>query len=430
MELLQLMALGKKWISATRLIVFMRERMIRKLMDKVSEHPAVIGYQFDNETKNYKNWSLTMQMQFVKHLKTKFDSPEDMNRAYGFHYWSNSVNAWEDMPSTIGTINGSLASEYAYFQRLQVTDYLIWQASIVSEYKRNDQFITQNFDMSWRNGSHSVQSGVDHFESAEAVEIAGIDIYHDTQDELDGVMIGFGGDLARSMKQDNYLVIETQAQSILNSVHQKLAYPGQLRLQAFSHLASGAQMIGYWPWHAIHNSVETYWKGVLSHDMQPNPTFDEVTRISSEIAKLNDELIGLKKDNKVAIYFSNESISGLEQFPFSDDVQYIDIVRKTYEILYKNNIESDFVDHSSKDLSRYKTIIVPPLYVASDSELARLNDFAKNGGHIIYLFKSGFTNENVQVRQEMQPGKLREATGVSYQQFMNMEKISLTSSDL
>ena len=98
-------------------------------------------------------------------------------------------------------------------------------------------------------------------------------------------------------------------------------------------------MIGYWPWHAIHNSAETYWKGVLSHDMQPNPTFDEVTRIASEISKLNDDLIGLKKNNKVAIYFSNESISGLEQFPFSNDGQYIDIVRKTYEILYKHNID-------------------------------------------------------------------------------------------
>ena len=163
---------------------FYAERMIRKLIAKVYEHLAVIGYQLDNETKNYNYWSETMQRQFLQHLKSKFETPNEMNLAYGFHYWSNSVNAWEDMPSAIGTINGSLASEYAHYQRLQVTDFLKWQASIVSEYKREDQFITQNFDLGWKNGSHSVQSAVDHFESAEAVEIAGIDIYHDTQDEL------------------------------------------------------------------------------------------------------------------------------------------------------------------------------------------------------------------------------------------------------
>jgi beta-galactosidase len=49
-----------------------------------------------------------------------------------------------------GTINGSLSSEFAKFQRQVVTQYLGWQAAIVREYKRPDQFITQNFDLDWR----------------------------------------------------------------------------------------------------------------------------------------------------------------------------------------------------------------------------------------------------------------------------------------
>lgn len=404
---------------------FYAERMIRKLIEYTYDHPSVIGFQVDNETKHYQTEGDNVQKQFVQYLKTKFKTPEEMNQAFGFHYWSNSVNAWEDMPSTKGSINGSLNCEFDKFQRKLVTDFLAWQVSIVNEYKKPEQFVTQNFDLSWRSGSYAIQADVDHFEASMAMDIAGIDIYHKTQDDLDGMTIGMAGDLARSMKQDNYLVVETSGQSILNSAQQRLHYPGQLRLQAYSHVASGANMVAYWPWHSIHNSAETYWKGILSHDMEPNPTYYEAQQIATEFKKYSKDLIGLKKNNQVAIYFSNESLSAIREFPFSYSIKYNDIVRQLYDILYKSNIECDFVDHTVEDLSQYKLVIVPPLYVASDQELQKLNTFAENGGSILYYFKSGFCNENVKVRTDRMPAVIRKACGFNYQRFTNFDKMPL-----
>ena len=69
------------------------------------------------------------------------------------------------------------------------------------------------FDLEWRGYSYGIQPDVDHFTAAKAMDIAGIDIYHPTQDELTGVEISLGGDIVRSMKGGkNYLVIETEAQ--------------------------------------------------------------------------------------------------------------------------------------------------------------------------------------------------------------------------
>lgn len=405
--------------------LYYAERIIRKLIEAVHDHPAVIGYQVDNETKHYNTSGESVQKLFVEYLKKKFISVEEMNRAYGLNYWSNTVGRWEDFPSTLGTINASIGCEFSKFQRSLVTEFLAWQVSIINEYKRPEQFITQNFDLGWRNGSYGIQPDVDHFEAARSMDIAGIDIYHQTQDELDGLMIALGGDLARSMKQQNYLVLETQAQSILNSTTQKLHYPGQLRLQAFSHLASGANMVAYWPWHSIHNSMETYWKGILSHDLQPNPTYEEVKVISGEFEKYGNEIINLTKRNKVAIYFSNESLTAIEWFGFSSSYSYNDLVVQYYRSLYKMNIEADFIDHTTTDLSSYELILVPSLYVASDEELFRLNEFVKVGGHILYGFRSGFSNENTQVRSVKMPGLLSEAAGISYQQFTRIEKIPL-----
>ena len=173
-----------------------------------------------------------------------------------------------------------------------------------------DQFVMQNFDLEWRGYSFGVQPDVDHFAAAAAFDIVGIDIYHPSQGDLTGVEIAFGGDLTRSLKRANYFVVETQAQGFAHWT----PYPGQLRLQAFSHLASGANMVAYWHWHSIHNSFETYRKGLLSHDLAPNPVYEEARTIGADFARLSAHLSNLHKPNKVAVLVSNEALSGIERF--------------------------------------------------------------------------------------------------------------------
>ena len=400
---------------------FHAERVIRKIMEHVKDHPAIIGYQLDNETKAYNTAGPEVQKLFVQYMKSKFGSLDSINKAFGLDYWSNRINSWEDFPSMVNSINASQNCEFAKFQRKMVTDYLAWQAAIVSEYKRPEQFMTQNFDFDWKGFSYGIQTEVDHFAACKALDIAGVDIYHPSQDALTGLEISFGGDVARSMKSGkNYLLMETEAQGFPEWV----PYPGQLRLQAFSHLASGANMVEYWHWHSIHNSAETYWKGLLSHDFEPNPTYEEAKSIGKDFQKLSPNLINLKKTNSVAILFSNEALSAFNSFKPGRE-SYNDILRQMYDAFYRMNVGVDFVDPSSKNIEKYKLLIVPALYAAPDSLLKRLNRFVENGGHIVYTFKSGFSNQNVKVRTCRQPGIISEACGIYYSQFTVPQNVSL-----
>ncbi|WP_207720198.1 beta-galactosidase [Flavobacterium undicola] len=404
--------------------LFHAERIIRKIMEHVKGHPAIIGYQVDNETKHYGTAGANVQAQFVQYMKNKFKTTEAVNKAFGLDYWSNRINSWEEFPSMVGTINAGLKAEFSKFQRGLVTDFLSWQAAIVREYKKPEQFVTQNFDFDWRGYSYGIQGDVDHFAAAKAMDIAGVDIYHPTQDHLTGTEISFGGDMARSMKNgQNYLVIETEAQGF----PQWVPYAGQLQLQAFSHIASGANMLEYWHWHSIHNSAETYWKGLLSHDFQPNPTYNEAMTIGRDFKKIGSKIASLKKTNEVAVLFSNEAQTAFNAFSFGWGAkeQYNDVLRPMYDALYKMNVGVDFIDPSSLNIEKYKLIIVPALYAAPDALLQKLNAYAKNGGRIIYTFKSGFSDENVTVRNTIQPGIINEAAGVSYSQFVIPENVSL-----
>jgi beta-galactosidase len=402
--------------------LFYAERIIRKIMERVKDHPAVIGYQVDNETKHYNTSGPNVQLLFVKYMKEKFESLDELNRRFGLDYWSNRINSWEDFPNVDASINASLSAEFAKFQRKLVTDFLGWQASIINQYKRPEQFVTHNFDFGWKGHSHGIQPDVNHFDASKALDIAGCDIYHPSQDELTGSDISFGGDLTRSMKGGNYLVLETEAQGFASWV----PYPGQLRLQAFSHLASGADMVSYWHWHSLHNAIETYWKGLLSHDFEPNPTYEEAKTIGRDFERLSPKLLHLKKKNQVAVLFSNEALTALNAFKtFADGLEYNDVLRLMYDALYKMNVGCDFVDPSGANLEDYAMLVVPPLYAVPDALLRRLNRFAENGGHIVYAFRSGFCDENVKVRSSHQPGIIGEACGISYSQFVSAKKISL-----
>ncbi len=402
------------------------QEVIVALIDHIKSHKSVIGYQLDNETKAYDTSGPNVQAAFVKSMRERFPDLAAMNKEFGLDYWSNRVNDWADFPSVNGTINASLAAAFAEFQRGLVTEYLAWQARLVRGHARAGQFVTQNFDLDWRGYSYGIQPAVDHFAAARALDVAGIDIYHPTQDPLTGTEIAFGGDLARSMRGgQNYLLIETEAQGF----PEWTPYPGQLRLQAFSHLASGANMVGYWHWGTTANAIETYWRGLLSQDFKPNPTYEEAGTIGKDLARLGPQLVNMQKRNRIAIYFSNRALTAFDSFKFgwTSKTTYNDVLRPYYDALYRMNAEVDFVDPSTTDLSAYKLIVVPALYAASDAEIERLNAFAKAGGHLLYTFKSGFSDENVKVRSTTQPGMIAEAAGVQYNQFTIPEGVTLES---
>ena len=364
----------------------------------------------------------------MKYLREKFqDNLDSMNAEFGLDYWSNRINAWEDFPDVRGTINGSLGAEFEKFQRTLVDDFLGWQSGIVKEYKRDDQFVTHNFDFEWRGYSFGVQPNVNHYHASRSLTIVGVDIYHPTQDDLTGMEIAFGGDMARSLKQDNYLVLETEAQGFPGW----LPYKGQLRLQAYSHIASGANSVMYWHWHSLHNARETYWKGLLSHDFQENDIYLEACVIGKELQEIGSHLVNLKKKNEAAVLVSNETLTALKWFGIdateSDKgkVAYNDVVRWIYDTLYGMNVECDFIWPESEDFGQYKMIVVPALYAAPDRLLEKLNRYVENGGCLVATFKTGFANENVKVSHEVQPRILRNCLGVKYHLFTFPKKVML-----
>ena len=398
--------------------------IIEKLMEQVKDYDCVIGFQLDNETKPYDTCSKYAQAKFVEYLKNEFPDIDEFNREFGLDYWSNRVDDWDAFPDIRGTINMSLDAEYKKFQRKLVTDFFAWQADIVKKYKRDDQFITHNFDFEWHDYSYGMQPEVNQYEAAKCMDVAGCDIYHPSQSSLSGREITACGNIARGIKGDNYLVLETEAAGN----HPWLPYPGQLRLQAYSHIANGSNSVMYWHWHSIHNAIESYWKGVLSHDFSENETYREAVVIGNEWNKIGSHLKNLKKENKIAIMLDNASLTGFTQFPLEKAGAngYNTVMRWFSDALYRLNIEYDMISSREQDFSGYECLIVPALYSAPESLLLALDSYVRNGGHLITTFRSGFSDEQLKIYADTQPHILQECLGIHYDQYTYPVDVSVT----
>jgi beta-galactosidase len=404
---------------------FYVERLIRHIVSHYKDNPTVIGWQLDNETSSYGAANPDVFIGFQHYLEKKFGTPEALSKAWFLNYWGENLHTWEDLPTRDGTISTSYKLEWTRWSQMRVTDFLHWQAALVSECASPRQFITTDY-------AGMMKHDVNEEAVAEALDIPAVNVYHGTQDHFDGVTQAIQEDFTRSLKHSNFLITETNGQSTdWTSAYQYPPYDGQLREDVYTHLSNGADMVEYWHWASIAAGQETYWKGILSHDLEPNREYAEVSRTAHELEKIGPHLVGLQIHPRVAILWSRDSANAIGFMPFTSagarwsfaaaTADYGTLVQQMHRSLYDLNVSCDFVFPETQDFSAYKLLIVPALYIADDALLQRISDYVKSGGHVVMTFKSGFANENSAVRWVRAPGPLREAAGFSYQEFSNLE---------
>lgn len=404
---------------------FYAERLIRRIVVHYKDNPTVIGWQVDNETSSYGASNEDVFIGFKHYLEKKFRTPEALSKAWFLNYWGQNIHTWEDLPTRDGAQSTGYKLEWTRWSQLRVTDFLHWQAGLVRECASHRQFVTHDF-------AGAMHGDVNEEAVARSLDVPAVNIYHwSPQDQYNGADQTLQADFTRSLKRGNFLVTETNAQTTdWSSSFQYPPYDGQFREDVYTHISNGANMVEYWHWASIHANQETYWKGVLSHDLEPNRAYAEMSRTAHELQKIGPRLVNLKINNDVAILWSRDSMNAINDMPFAKDggqwgsggskADYGSLVRQIHRSLYGLNVGTDVVFPETQEFSSYKVLIVPALYVADDALLQRIADYIRKGGHAIVTFKSGFTNENTAVRWEMAPGPLRDALGFHYQEFSNL----------
>jgi beta-galactosidase len=420
---------------------FHAERVTRKVIGRYVDHPAVIGYQVDNEPGNELLHNRGVFQRFVDHLRRTYGDVATLNREWGLVYWSHRVSTWEDLWLPDGNAQPQYEQAWRRFQADQVTEFIAWQAEIVREYARPGQFVTTCLSYD--------RPGVDEEGLTADLDVTAGNSYHVMQDGLalpaagsagrSGATEGtwamyLGADRMYASRQEPFLVTETNAQSIGPAWTNQPGYDGQLRQVAWALVSRGARMIEYWQWRSLHFGTETYWGGVLPHNGQPGRIYRELARIGAELAEVGDLLDGLTPDYDTAMLYSVPSKWALEaQPPLSlpeggpDRCSYGGIFDPFYRGAFDAGLQMRLL-HTGRAVAhdpvtfvaRHPVLVAAALYVADDATLDWLAAYAQAGGHLVVGPRSGYADPEARARTEVQPARLARAAGVRYDEYSNL----------
>ncbi|MFC8429563.1 beta-galactosidase [Streptomyces sp. NPDC057253] len=416
---------------------FHAERIIRRIVARYAGHPAVIGYQVDNEPGLHLLHNHGVFQRFTDELRERYGDVETLNRAWGLVYWSHRLSTWADLWTPDGNAQPQYDLAWRRFQARLVTEFIEWQAGIVREYARPGQFVTTCISYD--------RPGVEDDQLTARLDVTAGNPYYTMQDALE--LPDRGGraqdwttngtwalyrsaDRMYSSRQEPFLVTETNAQAIGHPWNNRPAYDGQWRQAAWALISRGASMIEYWHWHTLHFGAETYWGGVLPHNGRPGRVYRELAALGAELEKAGDLTASLTPDADVAFLYDGPSKWALEGQPplptadgdgDGDERSYERIFDAFYRGAFDAGLQSRILHPMQlpgTDLP--PVLVVPAYYAADDAVLDRLKAYAEAGGHLVVGPRTAYGDTEARARTEVQPGRLTEAAGVTYDEFSNL----------
>ncbi|MGQ4358418.1 beta-galactosidase [Streptomyces sp. SAS_272] len=424
---------------------FHAERVIRKITARYADHPAVIGWQVDNEPGLHLFHNRGVFQRFVDCLREKYGDVETLNREWGLVYWSHRLSDWSDLWTPDGNEQPQYDVAWREFQARQVTEFIGWQADIVREYALDGQFVTTCISYT--------RQGVADDELAARLDIASGNPYYDMQDGLllpdptpdtheqvwktTGVWSMYQtADWMFSSRQEPFLVTETNAQSIGFPWDNRPGYDGQWRQAAWAHVARGARMIEYWQWQTLRFGAETYWGGVLPHSGRPGRTYAEVARLGAEFEKAGPLVAGLEPDADITMVYSTPSKWLMQKYPplaTPDGEPDAAAYHRLFDPFYRGAFDArrqvrivharQLGDLTSEEaVRRHPVLVVPALYVVDDATLDRLAAYAHAGGHLVLGPRTGYADHEARARLTPAPGRLADAAGATYDEFSNLQQ--------
>jgi beta-galactosidase len=419
------------------------ERVIRAIVARYADHPAVIGFQVDNEPGPHLLHNEGVFAGFLDHLRAEYGTLEELNERWGLVFWSNRLTDWRQLWRPDGNSSPQYQVEWRRYQAKVVADFIHWQARIVREYASEHQFVTTCISYE--------RPAVDDVALTRGLDIAAGNPYYKMQDALRlGVEVprpeiwwssGVWGlyeqaDRMFSSTQSRFLVTETNAQSIGQSHWQNHPpYPGQIALAAFALVARGARMVEYWQWQTLHYGIETYWGGVLPHSGRPGRIYGEIAALGARLRDLGPRLEGFVPDADVALLYSLDTKWSYEFYPplatadgGPDRHSYLAVFDRYYRAAFERGAQSrivhveQFVEQDAiAAVAAYGTLIVPSLYVASDRALDALVAYAEAGGHLIVGIRTGYGDELARARAEVAPARIGGPAGVHYDEYSTLD---------
>lgn len=389
-------------------------RMIDRLARHYSSHPAVIGWQTDNEFGMLDCHCDSCNNAFRAWVKEKYGSLAAVNEAWGTVVWSGEYSVWEQLTVPFGGSPHQNPSFLLDFQRFQWDAVAHFQKAQIDILRTvcPEHFITHNF--------HSYPQRLNLYQVGGELDVAAFDYYPNTSPSKQSTTPYSGAlslDLTRGIKRQNFWIMEQLSGSPGCWMPMwRTPYPGFIRAYAWQAIARGADTVVHFRWRSAAAGAEQFWHGLIDHSNVPGRRFAEFTQFAGEVNQLSDLLKGTVLKNEVAILNSHEQLVALDIQPQVENMDYYENIKQVHRVVTKLGMGCDVINWR-ETLDGYKVVIAPSLYLLDEEAAAKLEAFAAEGGTLILTNRSGVKHmNNVAVMQQL-PGLLSHAAGVRVDEY-------------
>ncbi len=402
-------------------------RIVEQLGRHYGGHPAVAGWQIDNEINCETDvfYSEADTAAFREFLKEKYQTLEELNKAWGTAFWSETYTDWQQIhvPRTVLNMgwNPHLRLDYFRFVSWSARRFCNMQAEILKQYKKPGDFITTN----------GLFGNLDNHQMTEE----SLDVY--TYDSYPS--FAFGLDRRPRESRDlndrkwtrnlietrsvcpHFGIMEQQSGACgwATRMEGPAPRPGQLTLWAIQSVAQGADYVSFFRWRTCTFGTEMYWHGILDYDNRENRKLREVKDFCGKMRKL-DPVCGAKNIAAFGLLRDYDNIwdEGADDWHKSLDERSLKEIFAASELNHTPYDEVFLREGTTLgELSGYPVLLYPHPMLMNEERAELLKAYVEQGGTLILGCRSGAKDMNGRFVMLPQPGLLKELTGTDIHDF-------------
>ncbi|HEU5228662.1 MAG TPA: beta-galactosidase, partial [Ktedonobacteraceae bacterium] len=387
--------------------------LVQRLAERYAAHPALQLWHINNEYGAHTSrcYCDTCAEAFRAWLQERYHSLERLNEVWGTTFWSQHYYHWDDiLPPRISPAQNNPGQTLDYWRFM--SDSLLGcyrnEAEILRTVTPNVP-LTTNLMVAFK--------PVDGFAWASFMDIISFDLYPANTTPIWST--AFSQDLMRSLKRGQPHLLMEQSPSQINwrpqNPHKR---PGRLRLQTMQAIAHGADGALFFQWRQSQAGAEKFHSAVVSHEgNEHGRIFRQAAQIGTELQQLSPHVVGSRISAQAAILMDWQNWWAVEYQPGpSNRLNYWQLLNDYYHALHQLNVAVDIASPDS-DLSGYRLVIAPLLYMLRPGVAENLKHFVERGGTLLTTFFSGIVDENDHVTLGGYPAQLRQLLGLHVEEF-------------
>jgi beta-galactosidase len=389
--------------------------LVEQVAIRYGAHPAVALWHVSNELgcHNALCYDEQSAVAFRRWLQARYGTIEALNAAWGAPFWSQRYTDWSEVTApllTVSTRNPTQVLDFHRFSSDELLGYYRQELAVIREHSAAP--VTTNFMVT----AHI--RNMDYWAWAPDMDVIANDHYLDWRLPEPTSELSFSADLTRGLAGgDPWFLMEQAAGAVNWQPHNLPKTDGEMIRNSLTYVARGADAICFFQWRASKQGSEKFHSALVPHAGTDSDIWRNAVELGSILDRL-DEVTGTRVQADVALIFSWQSwwAADGESRP-SHSVNYLDQVHALYAALRAEGITVDMVAPGT-DLSGYRLVVVPHLYMVDPVEAATITDFVAAGGHAVVSFFSGIVDHDDRVYLGGYPGAFRDLLGVRVQEFV------------